>query len=195
MPALISPRSHLPAMIEATLCFPLRSSASGDDDAGDDDQPTDDEPDEVLLIEKRRGLGEGWYNGPGGKLEAGETPRECAARETREEVGLEIDPADLETAGELTFLLDGAEHTFCHVFRARAFEGEPTASEEARPEWVPIDDVPYEQMWEDDHLWLPTVLEGETVRGEFRFEGGEPLDEAEFVGYDLEEGVSLEDGD
>ena len=50
-------------------------------------------------------------------------------------------------------------------------------------------------MWEDDHLWLPAVLEGETVRGEFRFEGGEPLDEAEFVDHDLEWGVSLEEGD
>lgn len=174
-------------MIEATLCFPLRSS--------DSDAARTDDPDEVLLIEKRRGLGVGWYNGPGGKLEAGETPRECAARETREEVGLEVDPAALEKAGELTFLLDGEEHTVCHVFRTRSFEGEPTATEEARPEWVPVDDVPYEQMWEDDSLWLPTVLEGETVVGEFRFEGGKPLDEAEFVGYDLEEGVSFEDGD
>jgi len=41
-------------------------------------------------------------------------------------------------------------------------------------------------MWEDDRLWLPGVLEGKTVDGKFRFEGGEPLDEAEFVGHDLE---------
>ncbi|OLZ39669.1 NUDIX hydrolase [Natrinema saccharevitans] len=162
-------------MIEATLCFPLRN------DGGD--------ADEVLLIEKRRGLGEGWYNGPGGKLEAGETPRECAVRETREEVGLEV--TTLEKAGELTFLLDGEGHTRCHVYRTRSFAGEPTASEEAYPEWVPVDDVPYDRMWDDDHLWLPGVLEGETVAGEFRFEGGEPLDEADFVDHDLEWDVSF----
>ncbi|NGM69831.1 8-oxo-dGTP diphosphatase [Natronolimnobius sp. AArcel1] len=174
-------------MIEATLCFPLRSSPDSDSDSTDPDSRAD----EVLLIEKRRGLGEGWYNGPGGKLEAGETPRECAVRETREEVGLEIEPANLEKAAELTFLLDGEAHTHCHVFRTLTFDGEPTASPEARPEWVPVDAVPYDQMWDDDELWLPAVLEGETVRGEFRFEGGEPLDEATFVDGDLEVGVSL----
>ncbi|RKD95519.1 8-oxo-dGTP diphosphatase [Halopiger aswanensis] len=180
-------------MIEATLCFPMRSRSNGDDPTAS----ADDAPDEVLLIEKRRGLGEGWYNGPGGKLESAETPRECAVRETREEVGLGIDPADLEKAGELRFLLNGEEHTFCHVFRTTEFDGEPAASAEARPEWVPVEDVPYDQMWEDDRLWLPTVLEGETVRGEFRFEaeGDEPLDEAEFVDHDLETGVSFEAGD
>lgn len=158
-------------MLETTLCFPLQD---GSPETGR----------EVLLIEKRRGLGEGWYNGPGGKCEPGETPRECAVRETQEEVGLEVH--DLEKAGELTFLLDGDTHSVCHVFRTRSFTGEPTASDEAHPEWVPVEDVPYDRMWDDDYLWLPGVLEGQTVVGEFRFEGGEPLDEAEFVGHDLE---------
>ena len=163
-------------MLETTLCFPLRDS---DSNVGRD----------VLLIEKRRGLGEGWYNGPGGKCEPGETPPECAIRETREEVGLEV--TALEKAGELTFLLDGDVHSVCHVFRTRSFTGEPTASDEAYPEWVPIEDVPYDRMWDDDHLWLPGVLEGKTVVGEFRFEGGEPLDEAAFVDHDLEWGRSV----
>lgn len=176
-------------MTETTLCFPLRSRTADGDGAGGDGVTT--EADEVLLIEKRRGLGEGWYNGPGGKLEAGETPRECAVRETREEVGLEVDPAALEKAGELEFALDGEAHTFCHVYRTRSFAGEPTATEEARPEWVPVDEVPYDRMWDDDHLWLPGVLEGRTVAGRFRFEGGQPLDEAEFVDHDLEWGVDF----
>ncbi|AGB37902.1 8-oxo-dGTP diphosphatase [Natronococcus occultus] len=165
-------------MIEATLCFPRRENGGTD---------------EVLLIEKRRGLGEGWYNGPGGKLEDGETPRECAVRETREEVGLEIDPDELEKAGELSFLLDGECHTFCHVFRTRTFAGELRPSEEARPEWVPVEDVPYDRMWEDDRLWLPAVLEGDTVAGEFRFVGGTPLDEADFEEHDLERSVAFDD--
>ncbi|RQG88808.1 8-oxo-dGTP diphosphatase [Natrarchaeobius halalkaliphilus] len=165
-------------MIEATLCFPLRGDVEGD-------------AKEVLLIEKRRGLGQGWYNGPGGKLEADETPRECAVRETREEVDLAVDPDDLERAAELTFVLDGETHTFCHVYVTETFEGQPRESPEARPEWVAIEEVPYDRMWEDDRLWLPGVLEGRTVRGEFAFEGGRPLDEAEFVGHDLEWDVPL----
>ena len=160
-------------MIEATLCFVVRDG-------------------QVLLIEKRRGLGEGWYNGPGGKLEAGETPRECAVREVREEVGIDVEPEALTKAGELTFCQNGEKHTHCHVFRTDRFSGTPTSSAEAHPEWVDIPDVPYDQMWEDDRLWLPGVLKGKTVHGRFRFEGEGDLDEATFVDYDLEWGVSFE---
>ena len=159
-------------MIEATLCFVRRDE-------------------EVLLIEKRRGLGEGWYNGPGGKLETGETPRECARREVREEIDLVV--GNLEKAAELTFFLDGEEHIFCHVYRTDSFEGVPRASPEARPEWVPIDKVPYDRMWDDDRHWLPFVLDGDTVSGDFHFEGDTPLDEATFVGHDIERGVEFDD--
>lgn len=147
--------------------------------------------DEVLMIEKRRGLGEGWYNGPGGKLEDGESPRECVVREVREEVDIDVGSDDLEKAGELVFVLDGSVHTRCHVFRTDSFDGGPTASPEARPVWFDVEDVPYDRMWDDDDLWLPGVLEGRTVSGRFEFEGGEPLDEAEFVDHDLEWGVSF----
>ena len=44
------------------------------------------EDDKVLLIRKKRGLGAGKINGPGGKLEPGETPRQCVMREVREEL-------------------------------------------------------------------------------------------------------------
>ena len=40
----------------------------------------------VLLIRKKRGLGAGKINGPGGKLDPGETPEQCAVRETQEEL-------------------------------------------------------------------------------------------------------------
>ncbi len=159
-------------MIEGTLCFVVRDG-------------------EVLLIEKRRGLGSGWYNGPGGKREDGETLRECAIREVREEVGIDVDSPALEPAGELTFFLDDDPRINCHVFRTDRFDGEPSASPEARPEWFAVDEVPYDRMWEDDRHWLPGVLEGETVRGEFYFEGGEPLDDADFTEYDIEWGVSM----
>ncbi len=45
--------------------------------------------DEVLLAMKKRGLGTGKWNGPGGKVKGKETPEEAAIRET-EEVGLNV---------------------------------------------------------------------------------------------------------
>jgi 8-oxo-dGTP diphosphatase len=40
--------------------------------------------DEVLLINKKTGLGKGKVNAPGGKVDPGETPRAAAVRECRE---------------------------------------------------------------------------------------------------------------
>lgn len=161
-------------MIEGTLCF-VR-------DGG-----------QVLLIEKRRGLGAGWYNGPGGTCEPGETPSECIVREVCEEVGIDVAGPALEKVGDLTFVLDDRPRINCHVFRTTEFAGEPRPSAEARPEWFAIDDVPYDRMWEDDRHWLPGVLAGKTVRGTFFFEGGEPLDEADFVDYQLSWGVTFDE--
>ena len=45
---------------------------------------------QVLLIHKKTGHGQGRVNGPGGKLDAGESLTACARREVFEEVGLVI---------------------------------------------------------------------------------------------------------
>ena len=50
---------------------------------------------EVLLGMKKRGFGEGKWNGFGGKVEAGETIVEAAAREVREECGYVVKTEDL----------------------------------------------------------------------------------------------------
>ena len=42
----------------------------------------------VLLGEKKRGFGEGFWNGFGGKVDAGESVDEAALRELREEAGI-----------------------------------------------------------------------------------------------------------
>ena len=56
---------------------------------------------QVLLIRKKRGLGAGKINGPGGRLDAGETPSQCAIREVQEE--LCVTPTDVQLRGELAF--------------------------------------------------------------------------------------------
>lgn len=128
----------------------------------------------VLLIRKKRGLGAGKINGPGGRLEPGETPAHCAVREVQEE--LQITPLALQLQGELSFqFVDGYSiHAF--VFVARGWSGEPAETDEAAPLWTPVEQIPYAEMWADDRLWLPLLLAGERFRGRFVFEGDTMLD-------------------
>jgi 8-oxo-dGTP diphosphatase len=127
----------------------------------------------VLLIRKKRGLGAGKINGPGGKLEPGETALESAIREAQEEVG--VTPSDLEERGELHFQFTDGYSLHCTVFVAHQFAGEPFETVEATPMWFDIDRVPYDEMWEDDQHWLPQVLAGRSFIGWFEFDGEKML--------------------
>lgn len=138
--------------------------------------------DEVLLIHKKTGLGAGKINGPGGKLEPGETALDAARREVREELLIEV--GELSEMGELHFdFVDGLK-LHCVVFRGDEFAGEPTETHEAKPEWFPIAAVPYERMWADDRHWLPGMLEGRRFRAWFRFDGEAMLSREVVFGQD-----------
>ncbi|MFD2255488.1 8-oxo-dGTP diphosphatase [Luteolibacter algae] len=125
--------------------------------------------DKILLIEKKRGHGAGKVNGPGGKLDEGESPLACAIRETREELLIEV--SDARKVAELWFQMSDYPSICCHVFMGGEYVGEPTETEEAVPFWADLADIPYERMWEDDRHWLPRILKGEILTGKFLFEG------------------------
>lgn len=129
---------------------------------------------EVLLIRKKRGIGAGKINGPGGKIDPGETALESAVGETIEELG--VVPLDARQTGELCFAMSDMPHIHCHVFMADAFEGEAVETDEAVPLWTRIDCIPYHEMWEDDVHWLPQMLGGRTFRGRFVFVGERLVD-------------------
>jgi 8-oxo-dGTP diphosphatase len=127
----------------------------------------------ILLIRKKRGLGAGKINGPGGRIGPGETPLECAIREVREE--LCVTPVGVRCCGELSFqFLDGLS-LHGYVFTASDCEGEPRETEEATPLWTPIGKIPYDEMWADDRLWVPLMLAGTRFEGRFLFDGDRML--------------------
>lgn len=127
----------------------------------------------ILLIEKKRGLGAGKINGPGGKIEPGETPLQAAIRETEEE--LMITPHAPRKMGELRFSMTMCPDILCHVYRSEGFTGTPTETDEAVPLWTPLHEIPYERMWQDDRYWLPLILADQTFIGSFIFEEEEML--------------------
>lgn len=112
----------------------------------------------ILLIHKKRGLGAGKMNGAGGRLQRGETPRQGAIREFREELG--VSPRNVEKRGEVHFQMTNGTAIRIHVFAATDCDGEPRATEEAEPIWTQVDAIPYERMWADDRYWMPHLLAG-----------------------------------
>lgn len=127
----------------------------------------------LLLIRKKRGLGAGKINAPGGKLEPGETALQSAIRETGEEVG--VVPHSPEERGVLHFQFTDGYSVHCVVFLAHGCEGEPIETDEALPMWTHVEEIPFHEMWADDALWLPLVLQGRVFRAYFVFDGEKML--------------------
>ena len=129
---------------------------------------------QILLINKKTGLGKGKVNGPGGKVEKGESPEACAIRECQEELGIAV--SNLQYCGQHRFQFVDGYSILVWVYRTDEFEGIPTETVEAAPLWVSLDEIPYDQMWEDDRIWLPMLLRGELFQGRWIFNGDKMLD-------------------
>ncbi len=132
------------------------------------------EEDRLLLIRKKRGLGEGKINAAGGKLEPGETPEACACREIKEELGITV--SEVIHCGENLFQFADGYSMHVHIFITNQYEGQPIETDEAIPLWVDIDNIPYSEMWEDDYLWIPLMLKKKPFKGHYIFDGDKMLD-------------------
>ena len=113
-------------------------------------------------------------------MESGETMRECAARELFEEAGIRVAADAITPRGKLKFTMladgmvdkaTGHVSSILHVYLFSALCSQtdvtPTESDEMLPKWWLMDEVPLEKMWPDDRYWLPKILGGEDVEGEF----------------------------
>jgi len=120
----------------------------------------------VLLGMKKRGFGAGRWNGFGGKVRGKETIESAAKRELREEAGIETE--SLEKVGIIDFEFKGnPEILQVHIFKAEKFSGELVESEEMKPQWWHIDEIPFKEMWPDDIHWMPLFLSGKKFKGKF----------------------------
>ncbi|XP_018588278.2 oxidized purine nucleoside triphosphate hydrolase [Scleropages formosus] len=128
------------------------------------------QPGRVLLGLKKRGFGAGRWNGFGGKVQPGETIEQAAKRELLEESGLTVDT--LDKIGNIKFEFVGeTEILDVHIFRTDTFTGYPTESDEMSPAWFDCDKIPFDQMWPDDKLWFPFMLQRKKFLAYFKFQG------------------------
>ncbi|MBU2219211.1 hypothetical protein KKG15_01845, partial [Patescibacteria group bacterium] len=66
-----------------------------------------------------------------------------------------------------------------HIFHITEYEGEPIESEEMKPEWFHIDEIPFMEMWPDDKYWFPLFLKDRKFIGRFLFDDSDNILEQE----------------
>lgn len=128
----------------------------------------DDDSRSVLLGMKKRGFGTGKWNGFGGKLEQSETIMEAAIRELQEESGLLCH--SLTKVAKLRFdMSTSIMHVDTFIGHFNDCTGTVTESDEMKPCWFAESKIPYDDTWPDDKFWLPLVLNGKLVIGDFEY--------------------------
>lgn len=90
--------------------------------------------------------------GVGGKFEEGETPEECARRETKEETGLELH--NLFYRGIVTFVSDQYPAEQMHLFLSTSFSGKIKDCDEGELDWIDKERLLSLPIWEGDKIFL-----------------------------------------
>jgi len=137
--------------IRATLCYIIKNG-------------------KTLLLNRKKGIGAGKTNAPGGKLRKNETLEKGAIREVLEETGLKV--ANLKYHGILNFFFGQRlkPDWVVHVFSTKSFDGEIEESDAGKLEWCNADKIPYDKMWADDKYWVPFLLAGKKFQCWFYYD-------------------------
>ena len=92
-------------------------------------------------------------------------------RETQEEIG--VTPTEYTHVANINFKLGGFDATkqiAMAVYIAQNYAGEIVETEEMRPTWFKINEIPYDRMFAADQIWLPEVLAGKKISAEIVFD-------------------------
>lgn len=128
----------------------------------------------ILLGMKKRGFGQGRWNGFGGKVKEKESLEETAKRELFEECGISVER--MEKMGTIDFCWNCRPDVMeVNFFKIKNFLGIPAESEEMRPQWFDVEKIPFDEMWQDDKHWMPLFLNDKKFKGKFLFDGSDNI--------------------
>lgn len=134
--------------------------------------------DKVLLGLRKRvslGLGENLISGIGGKVGdteelQKETPEAALEREVFEEIKVRI--KRYRKVGRVRFIFPHKPKWNQDVtaYIVEGWEGNPEETDDIKPEWFSISELPSSRMWDDNQYWVPLVLAGRVVDATFLFD-------------------------
>lgn len=83
-------------------------------------------------------------------------------RELEEEAGITLSQDVLEPAGKVTFLREAnpERDQIAHIFRGK-YNGSFSETEEMKPQRFDTDNLPLQDMRENDAAWMPKLISGE----------------------------------
>ena len=140
------------------------------------------EDNKILLAMKKRGFGRGRWNGVGGKPEGDESIKQTAIRECTEEIG--VVPKTFKQVACLNFFFPADKADWNQqvlVYFCTKWQGEPIETDEMKPSWFSIKNIPYDDMWKDDKYWLPKVIRGNFVDADFTFDDNDDVQEQNVI--------------
>lgn len=141
----------------------------------------------ICLGMKKVKYGIGKWNGAGGKVGdleefKDETFENGMVREMKEE--FDINVVEMDKVGEIVYLVDGvAGCEYSKVYFITKWDGEPSESNEMKPKWFEINEMPYDNMWDGDKIWLPELLSDRKIKAVFAFDS----DESKILSYKMED--------
>ena len=136
------------------------------------------EGNKLLLGLKKKGFGQGRWNGFGGKVKEGESIEQAVARELMEECSVKVKKS--EQFGRIEFAWNSKPDILdVHFYKILEYEGEPKETEEMKPKWFNVNEIPYNEMWKDDPHWMPLFLKGKKFEGKILFNEKDEVIKAE----------------
>jgi len=121
---------------------------------------SDDGP-EILLAQRPPGEAlAGFWEFPGGKLEAGETPLHAVVREVREELGVDIEA--IELMAEETHLYPHGLQVVLSFVRCTAPTGQLQSLDGQAFRWVLLAEVNPDELLEADRPFIRRLIERES---------------------------------